>query len=195
MTEYQLRISYGAPAYQDQPEGQARKAELEKEFGLTGHEASVGTGAEGPGIAFLVDIADLIKTYGGYALFVLVKGKDITEAITFYIEVGKRLARYVKGHYTYLEWNGAYALAVKAIVEHLGVLPKSLVLEGYGLGDPSGGGWDHEVELTEIGELPRHAGAFLPHHFQFKVNGGARLKAIVNPNGVLIVELPPKKAA
>lgn len=195
MSEYKIQVYYAAPTYQDEPEGRARKAQLEEELGIPGEEISLGTGADFPGLLFYIDIADIVQRYGALALFALVKGKDIGESIAFYIDVSKRLARYVAARVAYLEWEGAQALAVEAVVEHLQQAPKSLILEGYAKGDYAGGGWDNEIELTEIGELPSHPGAFLPHHFQFEVDGGKRLKAIVNLDGVLIVELPPKTAA
>ncbi len=95
---FTISIYFGAPAYQDEPEGREQKAELEKEFGQPGKEASIGTGAEGPGIVFLVDLFELFKHYGGWALFLLTQGKDITEVVTFYIEGAKKLAKYVQGH-------------------------------------------------------------------------------------------------
>jgi hypothetical protein len=66
------------------------------------------------------------------------------------------------------------------------------------VGDATGGGWDEMVELTEIGEPPQNIAGWVPHHFQFKVNGKQRLKAIVDVDGVKMIELPkrskPKRA-
>ena len=115
---------------------------------------------------------------------------NIAGVVNFYVEAAKKLKKYVSGRYTYLEQDGAYALAVNAVIEHLGTLPKSIVLEGYMTGDPTGGGWDDKVEVTEIGEAPPHPGAWLPHHFQFKIDGKRRIKAIVDADGVRVFELP-----
>jgi hypothetical protein len=180
---YKISIYYGA----------LNKAELEKEFGLPGNEAEIGTGASGPGLVFLIDIGDLIAKYGGWALLVLSKPKDITEVVTFYVAIAKRLAKYVNGRHAYLERDGAYALGVNALVEHLGGLSKSIVLDGYMVGDYAGGGWDDMVELTEIGEAPRHTGAFVPHHFQFEIDGKKRIKVVVGTDAVKVFELPPPK--
>jgi hypothetical protein len=73
-----IAIYFGAPTYQDEPEGRQRKADLEKEFGVPGEEASIGTGAEGPGVVFFID---LIWEYGVPAYALLSVGKDVTELI------------------------------------------------------------------------------------------------------------------
>lgn len=192
---HKVRIYYGAPAYQDEPEGRARKAELEREFGLPGEEASIGTGAEGPGLVFLVDIAPLVAQYGLMSWGALTLGKDVTETIAFYLDLAKKLAKYVKGHHTYLERDAAYALALEAVVKQVGGVPKKLVLEGYMTGDPAGGGWDHQVPVTEIGPSPPHLGAFLPHHFQFKIDGKKSIKAVVDPDDVKVFELDTPSAS
>ena len=183
MSDKKISIYFGAPTYQDEPEGRARKAELEREFGLRGEEASIGTGAEGPGIVFLIDIAEVVGKYGLVTWGVLTLGKEIPETVSFYVELAKKLAKYIKGHSAYLEQNGAYALAVNAVVEHLGKTPKSIVLEGYMTGDPMGDESDYMVELSKIGKPPPHSGAFLPHHFQFKIDGKNSVKALRDDGG------------
>lgn len=192
---YNVAIYYGAPEYQDQPEGRKRLAELEAEFGLKGEETSIGTGAEGPGIVFLIpDIAPLVVQYGLTAWGALSLGKDITGTVQFYVKAAKKLARFVNGHHTYLERDGAFILAVNAVLEHHGKTPKSIVIDGYDLGqvgpDPS----DDVIPLTGIANPPPHSGAWLQHHFQFLINGKKIVKAVVDSDEVRVIDLsPPKK--
>jgi hypothetical protein len=193
MSNHKIRIYYGAPAYQDEPEGRARKKELEEKFGLPGEEASVGMGADLPALVFVIDIGEIVVKYGLMAWGALTLGQDITERVAFYVEAAKRIARYLKGHHTYLERDAAFILAVNAIVEHLGKAPKSIVLEGYMIGDWAGGGWDETVEVSGMGEPPPHPGAWVPHHFQFKIDRKKRIKAIVDTDGVKVFELPSPK--
>ena len=120
-------------------------------------------------------------------------GKNITGLIGFYTDLAKRAVKYVRGRHAYLERDGAYALAISALVEHLGGTSKSIVLDGYMVGDYAGGGWDHMVELKEIGDEPPHAGAFVPHHFQFKVDGKRLIKVIVDSDGLKVIELTSTK--
>ena len=129
-----------------------------------------------------------LPAYGALAL-----GKNITGIIGFYTDLAKRAAKYLKGHHAYLERDGAYALAINALVDHLGGTSKSIVLEGYMVGAYASGGEDHMVELTKIGEAPPHDGAFVPHHFQFTVDGEKRIKVVVDTAGPKVFELPPKK--
>ena len=190
---YEISIYFGAPTYQDESEGRARKAELEAELGLRGEEASIGTGAEGPGIVFLLDVTELVAKYGLIGWGALNLGKNIVGVVDFYLDAAKKLKKYVSGHHTYLEQDGAYVLAVDAIIEHLGKAPKSIVLEGYMTGDPAGDDWDHMLEVTEIGKAPPHLGAFLPHHFQFKIDGRRRIKVVVDSDDVKVFELPDER--
>jgi hypothetical protein len=137
---------------------------------------------------------------------VLTSGKDITEYVAFYLEAAKKLAKYLRGHNAYLERDGAYIIAVDAVVRHLGGTPKSIVLEGYMLGDAARppfrlilvgrcsvvdadcGGGDDMAEVSDIGEAP--LGAWVPHYFQFKIDGKKNIKAIVDVDGVKLFELP-----
>ncbi len=144
---------------------------MEKEFGISGEETSVGVGADLPALVFLIDLGKSAAEYGLMALVALRAGKEITETVTFCMEWAKKIKRYVTGHHTYLEREDAYPLAVNAVVEHLGRMPKSIVFEGYMVGDWTGGGWDHLVSVTEIGEPPQNPGAWVPHHFQFNLDG------------------------
>ena len=188
-----IAIYYPAPTYQDEPEGRERKAELEAQLGLTLEETSVGTGADFPGLETFVEIGQFLKDWGPWAADTLVKGKDYAEAIVFYGVIAKWLSKYLKGLHGYVERKAASWIAVGAIEEHLGRKPKSLVLEGYMTGDWTGGGWDHDVPVTEINDPPPHSGSLLPHHFQFRVDGEKSMKAIVDTGGeVKIVELPEK---
>jgi len=190
-TEGKITVYFGAPAYQDKPEGRALKAELEKEFGVPSQEGDVGIGASTPGIEFLIDIADLVLRFGAIGWGALVLGKEIGELLEFYVEVTKRIGKFVTGHYAYVDPPGAYASAVTALVQHLGGVTKSIVLDGYMHGDMSGS-LDPATELSIIDEMPC-PGAYVAHHFQFKIDGKKRIKVIVDFDDVKVIELPQVK--
>lgn len=123
-------------------------------------------------------------------------GKNISGVVDFYVDAAKKLKKYVSDHHTYLEQDGAYVLAVNAVLGYLGKAPRSIILEGYMTGDPTGDGSDHLVELDGIRRAPPHRGAWLPHHFQFRIDGNKRIKAIVDSDGVKVFDVSkPRKAA
>ncbi len=107
------------------------RVSLEKEFNCEFSEANIGPGADIP--AFLTIIATTQVPLWTTALGVFFLGKPINENLDSWLEIGRKVRSFF-GKRVVLARNGAAAIAVEAVCEEMGGMPKTLRLLSYRVG-------------------------------------------------------------
>ena len=117
---------------------------LECEFECKFEEANIGPGADIP--AFLTIIATTTVPLWTLLLGTFFLGKPINENLAAWSEIGRKVRSFF-GRQVVLARNGAAAIAVEAVCEEMGGLPKTVRLLSYRAG--------HIGDRESIGDIPR----------------------------------------
>lgn len=104
---------------------------LEREFGVSFEDADVGPGADIP--AFLTVIATTAIPLWSVLLAAFFFGKPINENLEAWTEIGRKLRTFF-GKPVILAQHGASVLAVCAVFDEMGGMPRSLKLLSYRAG-------------------------------------------------------------
>ena len=104
------------------------RCSLEAEFGTEFQEANVGPGADLP--AFLTIVSTANVPLWALLLGAFFMGRSINENLDAWSEIARKIKPFF-GRRVILARNGAAALAVEAVLEELGGLPKAIRLVGY----------------------------------------------------------------
>ena len=142
---------------------------LEKEFGVNFTEANIGPGADMP--AFLTVLSTTTVPLWSVVLGAFFLGKPINDNLDAWHAIGKRLRQFFKRP-VYLSRNGAAALAMEAVFEELGGIPKSVRLCGYKISHLDESEFEEVGELQEISATPEtlYLG-FIWHIFEIEADG------------------------
>lgn len=143
---------------------------LECEFECKFEEANIGPGADIP--AFLTTIATTTVPLWTVLLGTFFLGKPINENLTAWSEIGRKVRSFF-GRQVVLARNGAAAIAVEAIFEEMGGLPKTVRLLSYRtghIGDSDGIG--DILRSDEIqGNVPTLNLGHVRHIFEIEADG------------------------
>ena len=128
-----IQETYDTEAGRDESSEYERyKAELELEFGVEFEEVDVHPGASLP--AFLTTISEQVVPLLPWLMAIFMSAKPVKENLETWVELAGTIKRFF-GREVILSRNGAAVLAVDAIFEELGDIPKKLQLLNYGLFD------------------------------------------------------------
>ncbi|QXT38743.1 hypothetical protein [Gymnodinialimonas ceratoperidinii] len=136
--------TYGGDDDAWEEESHRFRRSLERDFDCEFAEANIGPGADIP--AFLTIIATTTVPIWTVLLGAFFLGKPISENLTAWSEIGGRLRSFF-GRQVVLARNGAAAIAVEAVFEELGGLPKTIRLLSYRPG--------HIGDDERIGDMPQ----------------------------------------
>jgi hypothetical protein len=109
-------------------EREAFRLELEAEFDMSFDEGNIGPGADFPVFVALLDMA--VHQVWPFVIAALLLGKPIRENLAAWRDMARKLQSFfTRG--VYFNRKGALVLAVDAVFDELGNLPKSIRLLGY----------------------------------------------------------------
>lgn len=120
------------------------RQELERDFKCEFEEANIGPGADIP--AFLTIIGTTTVPLWVVLLTAFFLGKPISENLSAWAEISRKVRSFF-GKPVVLARNGAAAIAVEAICDEMGGLPKTVRLLSYRAG--------HIGDSESIAEIPR----------------------------------------
>ena len=136
--------TYGGDEETWEEDSERYRQDLEREFDCEFAEANIGPGADIP--AFLTIIATTTVPLWTVLLGTFFLGKTIDENLSAWAEIGRKVRSFF-GRPIVLARNGAAAIAVEAVCEEMGGLPKTVRLLSYRAG--------HIGDVEGIGEIPR----------------------------------------
>lgn len=136
--------TYGGDEETWEEDSERYRCGLEREFDCEFAEANIGPGADIP--AFLTIIATTTVPLWAVLLSAFFLGKPINENLTAWSEIGRKVRSFF-GRQVVLARNGAAAIAVEAVFEEMGGLPKTVRLLSYRAG--------HIGDDESIGDISR----------------------------------------
>jgi hypothetical protein len=148
----------------------AFRLELEAEFGTSFEEGNIGPGADFPVFVTLIDMA--VHQVWPLLLAALLLGKPIKENLSAWHDMARKLKSFfTRG--VYFNRKGALLLAVDAVLDELGSLPRSVRLLAY---RPSHVAESEDLATMILGSevadpLPTLYLGFVAHVFELDVDG------------------------
>ncbi|WP_417253792.1 hypothetical protein [Celeribacter sp.] len=136
--------TYGGNEETWEEDSERYRQDLERDFKCKFAEANIGPGADIP--AFLTVIATTTVPLWTVLLSAFFLGKPINDNLSAWGEISKKVRSFF-GKPVVLARNGAAAIAVEAVCEEMGGLPKTVRLLSYRVG--------HIGDSENIGEIPR----------------------------------------
>lgn len=151
-------------------ESERYRLNLEKEFGVNFTGADIGPGASFP--AFLTVLATTEVPLWAFLLGAFFLGKRIHENLEGWHDIGKKLRQFFKRP-VYLSRNGAAVIAVEAVFEDIGGMPKTLRLCSYRISHLTTEREFEEAEISkEISAAPETLVlGFRWHIFEIEADG------------------------
>lgn len=136
--------TYGGDEETWEEDSERYRQGLEREFECEFAEANIGPGADIP--SFLTIIATTTVPLWTVLLGSFFLGKPINENLSAWADIGRKVKSFF-GRPVVLARNGAAAIAVEAVCDEMGGLPKTVRLLSYRVA--------HIGESEGIGEIPR----------------------------------------
>ncbi len=123
--------TYGTSEDDWEQESEKYRKSLEQEFCVAFSEANVGPGADIP--AFLTIIATTSVPLWSVLLGAFFLGKPISENLEGWADIGRRLRSFFAKP-VILARHGASVLAVEAVFDEMGGMPKAIQMKSYRVG-------------------------------------------------------------
>lgn len=136
--------TYGGNEETWEEDSERYRQDLERNFKCKFAEANIGPGVDIP--AFLTVIATTTVPLWTVLLSAFFLGKPINDNLSAWGEISRKVRSFF-GKPVVLARNGAAAIAVEAVCEEMGGLPKTVRLLSYRVG--------HICDSENIGEIPR----------------------------------------
>ena len=121
------------------------RRELERDFGLAFESGNIGAGADIPAFLTLLQSSDVPNWVIGFAAFFL--GEPVSKNLAAWKGMAAKVRSFFKRRSVFVSRQGAALLAVEAVFEDMGGLPKSLTLLSYRV--------EHVLDPKELSTLDR----------------------------------------